>query len=238
MMVGSKVDYDISNLYIPKDSKGDTEYQKSFIATLTIIVRDKDGKVIKRYKQKSHSPTANFIGLMLPTSYYGASNTCWTLTTTSNTTFTYVPYDNSCSNGNYNFINYPGNGTNYNVYLINIMVGSGTQSNPYNAYNLASPIANGSGTGQLLYSSLTIPENITINGNQAYFIISQIITNKSGKTITISELGLIISMTVSQTNENGKGTGNILTWYDTLSSPISISNDQSITIYYNFSVNA
>ena len=238
MMVGSKVDYDISNLYIPKDSKGDTEYQKSFNATLTIIVRDKDDKVIKRYKQKSHSPTANFIGLMLPVSYYGASNTCWTLITTSNTTFTYVPDSNSCYNGNYNDINYPGNGTNYNVYLINIMVGSGTQSNPYNAYNLASPISNGSGTGQLLYSSPTIPTNITINGNQAYFIVSQSYNNQSGGTITISEVGLIISMTVSQTNEVGRGTGNILTWYDTLSSPISVGSGQQVAIYYTFSVNA
>jgi hypothetical protein len=238
MMVGSKVDYDISNLYIPKDSKGDEEYQKSFNATLTIIVRDKDGNVIKRYKQKSHSPTSNFIGLMLPVSYYGALNVCWTLTTTSNTTFKYVPANNSCANGNFNFINYPGNGDNYNVYLINIMVGSGTQSNPYNTYNLASPIANGSGTGKLLYSSPTIPTNITINGNQAYFIVSQTFTNQSGGTITISEVGLIISITVSQTNENGRGSGNILTWYDVLSSPISVGSGQSTAIYYTFSVNA
>jgi len=234
MLVGSKVDYDISNLYIPKDGKKDNDYQKSFSATLTIIVKDKDGNIIKRYKQKSHSPTANFIGIMLPVSYYNEVQQCWTLTTTSNSTITYgLGITSSCG-----YTTYPNNNSNYPVYIENIMVGSGSQSNPYSAYNLALPIANGSGTGQLLYSSVSTPTSITINGNQAYFIISQSYANQSGATITISEVGIIINIYVSQVNGSPNGSGSILTWYDVLSSPISISNGQSVVIYYTFSVNA
>jgi len=238
MLIGSKVDYDISNLYIPKDSKGDINSKKSFSATLTIIVRDKDGKVIKKYKQKSHSPTANFIGLMLPLTWYNETGNSWKFTTTGNTTSSYKP---SISNPGYGIL-YPNSGNNANIYLVNILVGSGSNSNPYSAYNLNAPISNGSGTGQLFYSTPSIPTGITINGNQAYFIISQSYTNQSGGTVNISELGIIIYL------YNGKAAigpgysqssiGNVLTWYDVLSSPISVGNGQSVVIYYTFSVNA
>ena len=224
------MDYDINDLYIPKDGKRDNDYKKSFNATLTIIVRDKDGKVIKRYKQKSHSPTANFIGLMLPTTYYNEVKQCWTITTTSNST---LGYSYNCY-----FTAYPNSATNLPIYIQNIIVGSGSQSNPYSAYNLASPIANGSGTGQLIYSTPNIPTNITINGNEAYFIISQSYTNQSGATITISEVGIILSLEYYNTSVQNYETVNVLTWYDALSSPISVGNGQSVVIYYTFSVNA
>ena len=224
------MDYDINDLYIPKDGKEDIDYQKSFNAFLTIIVRDKDGKIIKKYKQKSHSPTANFIGIMLPTTYYNEVQQCWTITTTSNSTFSY--------GYNCNWTVYPSNQSNYPSYIQNIIVGSGTQSNPYSAYNLASPIANGSGTGQLLYSSLNIPTGITINGSQAYFIISQSYANQSGGTITISEVGIILNLYVAIINLTSFGNGSVLMWYDVLSSPISVGNGQSVIIYYTFSVNA
>jgi len=234
MMVGSKVDYDISKLYIPKDGKEDIDYQKSFSATLTIIVRDKDGKVIKKYKQKSHSPTANFIGLMIPLTWYNVTGNSWTFTTTSNTTFTYQPTLVSIGYG----VTYPNNVSNYNTYIINIMVGSGSYSNPYSAYNLNAPITNGSGVGQLLYSSISTPTSITINGSQAYFIISQSYTNQSGGTINITEIGIILNLNISSSTTYKHTSGNVLVWYDVLSSPISVSNGQSIVIYYTFSVNA
>jgi len=234
MLVGSKVDYDISNLYIPKDVKEDIDYQKSFSATLTIIVRDKDGKVIKKYKQKSHSPTANFIGLMLPLTWYNTTGNSWTFTTTSNTTFTYQPTLKANGYG----VAYPNNQNDYNTYIINIIVGSGSSSNPYNAYNLNAPISNGSGTGQLLYSSISTPTSITINGSQAYFIISQSYANQSGGTITISEVGIILNLQTENSISENINTGQVLVWYDALSSPISLSNGQSATIYYTFSVNA
>ena len=234
MMIGSKVDYDISNLYIPKDGKGDNDYQKSFSATLTIIVKDKDGNVIERYKQKSHSPTANFIGIMLPYTWYVITGNSWNFTTNSNTEITYQPSPPNPGEG----ILYPNNGHNYNTYLVNILVGSGSQSNSYNAINLNAPISNGSGTGQLIYSTPNIPTGITINGNQAYFIISQSLTNQSGGTITISEVGIIVNLNVYYRTSSSATGGNILTWYDILSSPISVGSGQQVIIYYTFSINA
>jgi hypothetical protein len=234
MMVGSKVDYDINDLYIPKDGKGDIDYEKSFIATLTIIVRDKDGKVIKRYKQKSHSPTANFIGIMMPATYYATTGNSWTYTTTSNSTFSY----GISMTGAYFSIIYPNTGTQHNDYIINILVGSGSQSNPYNAYNLNAPISNGTGTGQLLYGTPNIPYSIAINGSQAYFIVSQQLINESAETVNISEVGILINFYANGVGGSVSYSGQVLTWYDVLSSPISVGSSQSVVIYYTFSVNA
>jgi len=238
MLVGSKVDYDINDLYIPKDSKEDNGYKKSFNVSLIIIVRDKEGNVIKRYKQKSHSPTANFIGLMLPLTWYNTTNNSWTIKTTSNSTTSYKPYISFAGYG----VMYPNSGQSINTYLVNILVGSGSQSNSYSAINLDAPISNGSGTGQLSYSTPNIPTGITISGNQAYFIISQSYNNQSGETIAITEVGLIIylSTAVGGVPEGTtlEATGNVLTWYDTLSSPISVGSGQQLIIYYTFSVNA
>ena len=224
------MDYDINDLYIPKDGKGDIDYQKSFNVYLTIIVRDKEGNVIKRYKQKSHSPTSNFIGIMMPATY----NNNWTYITTSNSTFSYgISLSCPCFG-----IIYPNNGRQYNVYIVNILVGSGSQSNRYNAYNLKSPISNGTGTGQLLYGSLNTPTNININGNQAYFIVSQTYTNQSGGTVNISELGIVINLYANGVGGSVYYSGQVLVWYDVLSSPISVGSGQQVVIYYTFSVNA
>ena len=233
MLLGNKVNYNIRDLDIPKDSKEDIDYQKSFNATLTIIVKDKDGKVIKKYKQKSHSPTANFIFLMLPITFYNNLGNALAITTVSGSTINYFP---NTETYNYTII-YPNNLNNYNTYLVNIIVGSGSQSNPYNAINLNAPISNGSGTGQLLYSPPNIPTGITISGNQAYFIVSQSLTNQSGETITISEIGIITSIGIQYNYDASIYGGNVLVWYDILSSPISIDNGQSATIYYTFSIN-
>jgi len=234
MIVGSKVDYDISNLYIPNDVKEDIKYKKSFSATLTIIIRDKEGNIIKRYKQKSHSPTDNFIGLMLPLTWHNATGNSWTFVNTSNSTFGYAP---SITNPGFG-MGYPCGSSNHKDYIVNILVGSGSQSSPYSAYNLNAPIANGSGTGQLLYSSISTPTSITINGSQAYFIISQSYNNQSGGTITISEVGIITYLNFTGVSNSTTTPGSSLIWYDVLSSPISVANGQSVVIYYTFSVNA
>ena len=234
MMVGSKVDYDISNSDIPKDSKEDIEYRKSFSATLTIIVRDKNGNVIKRYKQKSHSPTSNFIGIMLPLTYYNTTGSSWKMLITSTSTYNYY----QSLTGSFFGIGYPNsNMPNFNSFL-DILVGSGSLSNPYNAYKLASLIYDISQGGDLTYDSITFPSAITISGSKAYFIVSQSYINSSGSTISITEVGIYILLSVNASTYNPGTEISILTWYDVLSTPISIANGQSATIYYTFSVNA
>jgi hypothetical protein len=234
----SKVMYDIDNVYIPKDTiqkeNKDPDYTKSLKVILTIVVRDKNGKVVSRFKKKSHSPTSNFIGLMLPLSWYNATGNTWSIVDTSNTSNGWQPTLSWFGYG----IAYPNSSYNLPTYPLGIAVGSGTSSNPYSMYNLAAPISNGSGTGQLLYGSFSVPTSFTINGNEAYFIISQMFTNNSGATITISEVGILVYLQGHDAANDSLTTyGNVLVWYDTLSSAISLTNGSSATIYYTFAVN-
>jgi hypothetical protein len=232
MMVGKGIeDIDIN---MPKDAHDIGKDTPTFRAYLTIVVRDSEGKVVKVHRQRSHSPTANFIGLMLPLIYFNVTGSSYTIKTTGGSTYNYKPAINvsvAC-------ISYPNNGHNYPSYIVMIQVGSGQQSNPYSAYSLAAPIANGSGTGQLVYGQPSVPSNIIVSGSEAYFTISQTFNNNSGGTVTITEVGIVTQIAFGASySTTAAFSGTVLVWYDVLSSPISVSDGGSVTIYYTFTVN-
>jgi hypothetical protein len=119
-----------------------------------------------------------------------------------------------------------------------IQVGSGQQSNPFSATKLAAPIANGSGTGQLLYGSISTASNVVASGSSAYFQISQTYTNATSGTITITEVGIVVQVYACSANKSSPtNCGQVLVWYDVLSSSISVPAGGSVTIYYTFTVN-
>jgi hypothetical protein len=219
---------------MPKDVYDTGKQVPTFNAYLTAVVRDSESRVIKIHRQRSRSPTANFILLMLPLAYFVNTNSSVAIKNTGGSAISYQP---GMSNLAFD-ISYPNSANNYPTYLLMIQVGSGTQSNPYSAYSLASPIANGSGAGQLVYGQPSIPSNITVSGSEAYFTISQTFNNSSGSTITITEVGIIVNIqAVTSYASSQANFGSVLIWYDTLSSPISVPNGGSVTIYYTFMVN-
>ena len=215
---------------IPSDAYHDKHSSPTFKAHLVIVVRDKDGKVINIHKQRSHSPTVYFIQLLLPQTYYATTGNTITITNINGSSNAWAFFKGSYT--------YPNTATNNPSYLYMIQVGSGQLSNPYSSYKLAAPIANGNGSGQLSYSPPSILPNALVSGNSVSFVISQPITNVSGATITITEVGVVVDI---QSNGPGCGYtqnfGPVLMWYDVLSSPISIPNGGGITIYYTFTVN-
>ena len=216
---------------VPGDAYYTQKDSPMFNAFITIIVRDSNGNIVNIHRQRSHSPTKNFIIYFVPIYYLYSNNISITVTDTSNNTYT------NSSNPAFG-ISYPSNQKNVPSYLVMIAVGSGSQSNVYNAYNLAAPIANGSGTGQLVYGSPSISTSITVSGSSAYFYISQTFSNYSGGTVTITEVGIITGL--AQNIANGSSVGStiqMLMWYDVLSSSISVPNGGSVTIYYTFTVN-
>ena len=233
MMVSEGIkDIDVK---MPEDVYDNGKDVPTYNAYLTIIVKDSNGKVIQVHRQRSHSPTANFIGLLLPKTYFAVTNTSYTLTNTSGGT---CSYKSSFTNATNN-ISYPNSGgNNYPTYLVGIQVGSGQQSNPYNAFTLAAPIANGTGAGQLVYGNPSVPGGVAVSGNSVIFSITQIFSNQSGNTINITEVGIIVQVQlVNQPASSSTNCGNILVWYDVLSSSTSIPNGGSLTIYYTFTVN-
>jgi len=219
---------------IPNDAYDTGKDMPTFRAYLIAIVRDSTGKVINVHKQKSHSPTANFIGLLLPLTWFRNTGSSYTITNVANGTCSYKPSIGTIQQ----CIAYPNTAYNYQVYTVMIQVGSGSQPNPSSAITLAAPISNGSGSGQLIYYPVSLPTSATVSGSSAYFYISQEYGNQSGATITITEVGIILQLTLATVNGSiTTNCGNILTWYDVLSSSISIPNGGSVSIYYTFSVN-
>jgi hypothetical protein len=232
MMVGKEIE-DIDAV-MPRDAYNIGKDTPTFNVYLTVVVRDSEGKVVKVHRQRSHSPTANFIGFMLPITYFAITGNTYTIKTTGGSTYSYQPLINN----NNACISYPNSSRSFPSYIVMIQVGSGQQSNPYTAYSLAAPIANGSGTGQLVYGQPMTPSNITISGSSAYFAISQAFNNNSGGTVTITEVGIVTQIVLAgSVYLSSSFSGNILMWYDVLSSPISVPNGGSVTIYYTFTVN-
>jgi hypothetical protein len=237
MMIGKGIeDIDIA---MPKDAYNVKDVP-TFNAYLTAIVRDSEGRVVKVHRQRSHSPTANFIGLILPVQYFININGSYTLTNTGGNTCSYKPNIPTLSLN----IPYPNNNStgNFPTYLVTIQVGNGSQSNPLTTTKLASPIANGSGSGQLLYGAVSIPSGFSTSGSEAYFYISQTFNNQSGGTVTITEVGIVLQLWVTATAYLNNSSyyvncGQMLVWYDVLSSSISVPAGGSLTIAYTFTVN-
>jgi hypothetical protein len=234
MMVSKGIE-DI-DVVMPKDAYDTGKDIPTFRAYLIAIVKDSTGKVIKVHKQRSHSPTANFIGLLLPLAWFNVNNSSYTITNIAGSTCSYKPG----MGGSPQDISYPNNNSTANnpSYLAMIQVGSGSQSNPSSATKLAAPIPNGSGPGQLFYGSVSIPDTVIVSGSSAYFYISQAYYNQSGATITITEVGIVLQLYIqTYTNTASTNCGQILVWYDVLSSAISIPNGGTLVIYYTFTVN-
>jgi hypothetical protein len=232
MMIGKTVD-DV-DVRMPEDTYDTGKHIPTFNAYLVVVVRDSRGNIVKVHRQRSHSPTANFIGLFLPLIYFTSNNVSYTITNATGGTCTYQP---NLSKGAQD-ISYPNTATNAPTYFVMIQVGSGQQSNPYTATALAAPIANGSGAGQLVYQSAVLPQSIRINGNTAYFYVTQSFNNISGGTVTITEVGLLLQVQlITYSGSPTINCGQVLVWYDVLSSPISVPNGGSVTIYYTFTVN-
>jgi hypothetical protein len=232
MMVGKDIS-DIS-VKVPEDAYDTGKHIPTFSAYLTAIVRDSTGRVVRVHRQRSHSPTANFMGLLLPLNWYISTGQTFTLTNTSNSTCSYHP---NFGKATY-CLTYPNNGFNWQSYLVMIQVGSGTQSNPYNAYSLASPIANGSGTGQLVYGTPSVSNTAIVSGSSAYIVIEQTFSNQTSSTIDITEVGIIVNVQTTCTNCQGStNCGQLLVWYDALSSAISVPAGGYLTIAYTFTVN-
>jgi hypothetical protein len=233
MMIG-KGNNDI-NVDIPNDAYDTGKDIPTFSAYLIAIVRDSTGKVIKVHKQKSHSPTANFIGLLLPVTWFNNTGSSFTITNVTGGTCSYKP---GIGGAPY-CIPYPSSHINYPTYFIMIQVGSGSQPNPSSATSLAAPIANGSGSGQLIYYPTLLPVTATVSGNSAYFYILQEFNNQSGATITVAEVGIILQLTLGNVNGGSSANcGQVLLWYDVFSSPISIPNNGGLAIYYTFTVSS
>ena len=235
-------------LYLAKINIKDTikdalKLHNNIDISLTAIIKDKDGKVIKVHKQRSHSFVANFLA-MIGTALF-----------TTYGSFTYVYYVQS-TNGNWSDAD--DGSTTGNTFLpmldsandssYGIVVGTGTATPTPQDYKLGNQIVNGTGSGQLVYNAHTYsppgstsfiynqsakPTSavLTPSGNITSIQVSRTFQNQSGASITVSEVGIISKFLTYQNTIIY-----VLIIHDLLSSSVTIPNNAVLTIVYTISV--
>jgi hypothetical protein len=190
---------DIAKLIIPDDLPDE---QPTFKAYIEAKVYDKKGHLIQYHRQSMRSLTQYFLALMsipLIGTYSSSSSS------TAQSILVNVLGLPSQENGGGNNVNIAWNWS--------IQLGSGTQSFSPSLNTLAAPIANGSGTGQLLYSTISV----SYAGASIY--ISLMVTNNTSSAVTVTEIGLQGTIYIQS---GGTSAYNFLLSYDTFSTPVSV----------------
>ena len=214
---------------------------------LTVTVKDKDGKIIKQHKQRSHSFVSNFLSILasslsLPFSTAAASYAYgYYLRLTNGQYAAYNAGEYDCAS-----VFDLHDAVNDSTY--GIVVGIGTTPPTPNDYALENQIVNGTGSGQLIYGAHTInpaPQEIgsstfvtttttptsgllPVSGNTTSWQISRTFQNQSGASITVSEVGLY--------SEFCSSSNIVMLAHDLLSSAITIPNGGVMVITYTISV--
>ena len=187
-----------------EDNKEKEDSKQIISEKIIAIVRDAKGNIIDKREQKMKSLTQYYLAFM-SIAIIGTYQ---------------LPINNTATNFMTNILGLPSQpsvGTqSATIYFdFSIQVGSGTQSFSPTLNSLSAPISNGTGTEQLYYYT----QNISYTNNSILQLLT--VSNNSGNTITVSEIGLIGTITA-----NPYGgiivTNNRLLSYDTFSSPISI----------------
>jgi hypothetical protein len=195
---------DIAKLIIPDDLPD----EPSFKAYIEAKVYDKEGHLIQHHKQPMRSLTKYFLALMsipLIGTYQGSSSYQATGILTSTLG---LPSQQSSGSHTANI-----------AWNWSIQLGSGTQTFNPSLTSLASPIANGTGAGQLAYSTTNVSLSMTS------IIISVVVSSSTPVPINVTEIGLLGTVYLQYANSNGgyaSSTYNFLLSYDTFSTAISI----------------
>jgi len=178
-----------------------------------VEVKDK-GKVIYSKQFESHSFVAQWLQLLYGVFGENGLSILGNAYPASGSATT--PFQMNAGSGNQNF---------------GIQVGSGTTKS-INDTALDSLIANGSGSGQLSYGAMSFTSpTINTSTNQGSFSVSRSFTNNSGGSVTVSEVGVVV-----QTFASNRNFYDIFIIHDILSSPITLSNTQVLTVTYIFSI--
>lgn len=107
-----------------------------------------------------------------------------------------------------------------------IKIGTGTTAETNTDYVLETPIAEGSGSGQMTHGAMD-SEVTAVVGANVDLIFKRAFTNNSGATITVGEAGIYVKFWYATP------------WYhcilrDALAATIDIPDKCSLTVYYTF----
>jgi hypothetical protein len=98
-----------------------------------------------------------------------------------------------------------------------IVIGTGTGSESLESYGLGTLIANGTGTGQMAYGSMSAPTPGYTSGSKTWATaFTRVMTNNSDGSITVNETGIV--------TKSSNTPANVLICRDKLGTGIAVSN--------------
>ena len=171
---------------------------------IELELRDKDGKLIKKWVQKGRSWVKWFLFLL----YIYMAQSSFTITKTDGSSASQSP-----AVGMLNIAAGWGNDTG------GIVVGTSDLAYSIEQYKLDSKISHGNGSGQLLYGVTTI-DDVTPMTNGYRIFVSRVFNNNSGASVIVKEVGIY-------------GGPPVMFARDVLTAPVEVQNLQSLTVRYS-----
>jgi hypothetical protein len=199
-----------------------------FKVMVELEVRDKNGRIIKKHRQMSHSFLKQWLQfLRCQTSITrGGSGISISVVDETGTARTF-PYGwTDAFNREALMCNALAGDSSYGI-----VVGTSNVPNTINTYSLGAKISHGTGSGQLQYGSHTFEDITNPSGNILVFRIIRTFSNGSGATITVKEVGISISNFDSQSLARS-----YLIARDVLSTPVDVPNGMTLTVRYIFQI--
>jgi hypothetical protein len=199
-----------------------------FKMMVELEVKDKNGRIVKKHRQVSHSFLRQWLALLKGqlAMRYGVSMPAQSVVDESGTTRIYP----CTSSGLLQLLGYCANGDVGDVGQ-GIVVGISDVPNTINTYSLGSKIAHGTSSGQLQYGNHTFEDITNPSGTILVFRIIRTFSNVSGATITIYETGLLV-----KTKATDGYPYSFLIARDVLSTPVDVPNGMTLTVRYIFQI--
>jgi hypothetical protein len=202
------------------------------VGEVEIELRDRSGRKIFKKRFRSKSFVSNFLKILRTHAYgYSGSSSltvygAYVVTGVkdhSGNEVSFQIYSVSATEPSYYLnVNAPVNDANFGI-----RVGSGSTPPTANDYNLANPIAHGTGSGQLLYGATTIESVVVEDSNKTSFRIIRTFSNSSGATVIVREIGLSFKW-----YRPGYGYSYALLARDVLSNEVSVPDGATLTVRY------
>ena len=184
-------------------------------AVLELTLRDKEGVVVNHVEKKAESFVQQFLQML-----WVQMNQVWenianiNVKDTGNT-------DRAIHASNSMFASDAASGD----VTFGIIVGTGTNAVTIADYKLQTPVAHGSGAGQLQYSAMTFGAPAS-DATTSQFTLTRNFANASGGTITVTEVGLYVK------GYKYSNTYYFMTLRDVIGGGIAVPNGQTLTVNY------
>lgn len=207
-----------------------------FEAFLMVEVFDKDGKLIHKHHQRSHSWVRHAYNMLMSTlGGINADDDTWGAgyinSKRLNGTLVYSSHAFSLRGD----LSVEASGKGYMGSASDddqgIVVGSGTNAESFEDYALQTLIAHGTGSGELSYPDGEAPTTAYVAGTKVYTATHiRYFNNNSGGGININEVGLVIEARV------GGSVGDRLMSRDHLASTVTIPDTGQLKVTYTISL--